>query len=308
MVRLCTSNEATTAVPGKAYMWPLPEDHAEVVICGNSASLPCRALFMMCKQFSLPADMCGIDFAKDLNSPEHVAVNPIHSIPCALVYDKSKPEAPPVSINGGEAIVYFLKEKFGNLIPDSFIPSDPLKKAAMMQKYFFISTVVYRATMYQYVYPLMGLMSECQYDICKRDFSLGIVEDWAKAGSPFFEGSEPSWADFFFFSLWMGNNWAQNDDIKAPWKHKDVIDQYPATKAIIEAVSKLEGVKHICSTAIGEGDAPVELVNQTGFFGMLAKEMPGNARKFNFTEGGTVHPNMVGYSEDKGKYDMPLSL
>jgi len=294
---------------GKTYMWPVPEDHSEVVICGNGASVPCRALFMVIKQFDLPVDMCGIDFQKHLYTPEHLAVNPIHSIPVALIYDPTKPDAAPVSINGSEAIIIFLKDKFGDLIPETFISSDPTKKAAMMQKFFFVSTTVYRATMYQYVYPTMGLMSECQYDICKRDFSLGIVEDWAKAGSPYFEGAEPSWADFFFYSLWQGNNWVGNDDFKdLPWRHKDVIDKYPASKAIIDAVAALEGVKHVSSTPLGEGDAPVEMVNATGFFGMLAKQMPGNARKFNFTDGGTMHPNMVGYSEEKGKFDMPRTL
>lgn len=307
---LCAAETPQKNADPTTYMWqnPLPADHSEVIICGNSGSVPCRALFMMCKEFDIPADLCGIDFAKHLYSPEHLAVNPIHSLPVALVYDKSKPDVPPVSINGCEAIVYFLKEKYSSLIPESFIPSDPLKKAAMMQKYFFISTVVYRATMYQYVYPLFGLMSECQYDVCKRDFSLGIVEDWAKAGSPYFEGKEPTFADFFLFSLWMGNNWVQNDDFDLPWKHKDVIDEYPATKAIIEGVGKLEGVKHVCATAIGEGDAAIDIVNATGFFGMLAKEMPGNARQFNFTDGGKMHPNMVGYSEEKDKFDMPHTL
>jgi len=293
---------------GKAYMWPVPADHAKVVVCGNSASLPCRALFMTIKHFNLPVDMCGIDMAKDLNSPEHLEVNPIHSIPVALVYDKSKPDALPVSISGCESIIYFLKDTFGDLIPDSFISSDPIKKAKMMQKYFFINGVVYRSTMYQYVYPLFGLMTECQYDICKRDFSLDIVEDWAKAGTPYFEGTEPSWADFFWYSLWLGNNWAAIDDIKVPWKHMDVIDKYPASKAIIEKVALLAGPKHVYGTAIGEGDASAEMVNSTGFFGMLSKTMPGNARKFAFEV--PVHPNMVAYvGEDAKKaIDMPLTL
>jgi len=294
--------------PGKEYMWPVPEEHADIVICGNGASLPCRALFMTIKHFDLPVDMCGIDFAKDLNSPEHLAVNPIHSIPCALVYDSSKPGSEPVSINGGEAIIYFLKDTFGDLIPDSFISANPAKKAEMMQKYFFMSTVVYRSTMYQYVYPVMGLMSECQYDICKRDFSLDIVEQWANKGSPYFQGTEPSWADFYFHSLWMGNNWVGNDDFKGlPWRHKDVIDKYPASKKIIELVGELEAVKYVNSTGLGEGSPSVELVNQTGFFGMLAKEMPGNARKFNYNT--AVHPNAVAYVGDAAaQINMPLTL
>jgi len=298
----------TVAPDGKAYMWPTPADRAEVVVCGNSASLPCRALFMTIKHFNLPVDMCGMDFAKDLNSPEHLKVNPIHSLPVALVYDKTKPEALPVSISGCEPIIYFLKDKFGDLIPDSFISSDPVKKAEMMQKYFFINNVVYRSTMFQFVYPLIGLMTECQYDLCKRDFSLTVVEDWAKAGTPYFQGAEPSWADFFWYSLWLGNNWAANDDINAPWKHKDVIDKYPASKAIIEAVAELKGPKHVYGTAIGEGDASIEMVNSTGFFGQLAKEMPGNARKFAWET--PVHPNAVAYvPEDMQKMiNMPLTI
>ena len=74
----------------------------------------------------------------------------------------------------------------------------------------FINGVVYRSTMYQYVYPTMGLMTECQYDLCKRDFALDQVESWAKLhAGPFFFGDSPTIADLVWASLWLGNNWVQ---------------------------------------------------------------------------------------------------
>ena len=62
-------------------MWPPPEDHAEVVLCGNCASLPCRTVWHMARMFDLPVDICGIDFAKNLYSEECLALNPVHSVP-----------------------------------------------------------------------------------------------------------------------------------------------------------------------------------------------------------------------------------
>jgi len=294
---------------GKSYMWPVPKDHAEVVLCGSGSSLPCRVVFMMAKHFKLPVDLCGIDFAKHLYSPECLKVNPIHSMPFMVVYPKEGGE--PEGINGSEAITTYLANKFRDLIPESFFPADPLANARMMQKTTFICNVAYRATMYQYVYPTLGLMSECQYDICKRDFALQTVEDWAaqKAGQPYFEGEKPSLADFYWYNLWLGNNWVANDDFKLPWKHKDVIDKYPASKKIIQAVEALEGPAAVIMQSLGEGDAPITVINSTGMFGNLAKKMPGNARQFNFTDGGTMHPNFVMYAGDKRRnFDIPLTI
>jgi len=288
-------------------MWPPPEDHSDVVLCGGCGSVPCRAVFFMVKHFNLPVDLCGIDFSKDLYSPECLKVNPIHSIPFMMVYPKEE-GGEPTGINGSDAIALYLVNRFRDLIPESFLPSDPLEQAKVMEKATFISDVVYRATMYQYVYPLMGLMTECQYDACKRDFSLQIVEDWAKEGSPYFMGTEPSFADFYWYSLWLGNNWVQNDDFDLPWRHMDVIEKYPASKKIIEAVAELDGPKTVFSLVIGEGDASAELISSTGFFGLLSKKLPGNARKFNWS--GDVHPNFVAFAEPETKavYDMPLNL
>ena len=136
-----------------------------------------------------------------------------------------------------------------------------------MEKVAFISNVCYRATMYQYVYPTMGLMTECQYDICKRDFSLDIVEGWAKENDgPYFCGANPSLADLYWVNLWLGNNWVMNDDFELPWKHKDVIDKYPASKKIIDGMLEIPAVKTVCDQSLGEGDAGVTTVNATGLF------------------------------------------
>lgn len=305
------ASEDSAAKPhGYMWSWPLPEGHSDVVVCGNSGSTPCRALFMMIKHLNLPVDLVGIDYTKHLYSPDCLKVNPIHSIPFMLVFDGDDDK--PTSINGSEAIACFLADRYSDLVGD-FLPKDPLQRAKVMEKLHFISGTAYRATQYQYVYPLFGsgLMTECQYDICKRDFSLNIIEDWAKdeTSGAFFEGAQVTFADFFFYSLWMGNNWVQGEQFKElPWRHCDVIDKFPSSKALIDAVADLEAVKTVVSTAIGEGDAPIELVNATGFFGMIATSMPGNARKFNNTDGGEMHPNMAMYSEDKAKYDQPKTI
>ena len=59
--------------------------------------------------FDLPVDLCGVDFAKDLNSPECLAVNPVHSLPFAIVYGADGKQT---GINGSEAICTFLIKKY----------------------------------------------------------------------------------------------------------------------------------------------------------------------------------------------------
>ena len=81
-------------------------------------------------QFKLPVDLCGIDFAKDLNSPECLEVNPVHSLPFLVAYRDGKR----VGINGSEAIVDYLCHKYRSLVPETFYPSDPLERASILEK------------------------------------------------------------------------------------------------------------------------------------------------------------------------------
>jgi glutathione S-transferase len=255
--------------------------------------------------FDLPVDICGIDFAKNLYSEECLALNPVHSVPFMVVYKDGKK----TGINGSEAITTFLVQKYRDKVPESFMPSDPLAQAEVNEKVAFILNPTYRATMYQYVYPMMGLMTECQYDICKRDFCLNQVEAWAKAKEgPYFFGAEPSLADLYWLNLWLGNNWVAADDFDLPWRHKDVIGKFPASKAIIDAMLEIPAIKTLNASACGEGDAPIDIINATGFFGLLAKKLPGNARKFDHPAGAAVHPNMVPYSDKKAEIDQPTTL
>lgn len=288
-------------------MWPPPEDHADDVVCGVGMSMPCRMVFWIVKQFDLPVDICGIDFAKDLNSPACLEVNPIHSLPFMVAYGK---DGSKTGINGSEAILDYLCSKYRDKVPDSFYPADPLAKAKVMEKFNHIQSTCYRATMYQYVYPLMGLMTECQYDLCKRDFALGIVEDWAK-GSPgtFLTGENPTVADFVLASLFCGNNWVQDEAFKGlPWRHCDVIDQYPASKKAIDAVLALKGVAEINDLNL-EGAPGCNLWNTVIAKDALGKEL-NKGRNFAVVgaEGGPMlHPNAVPYVPGmKEYYDKPL--
>eukprot|EP00961_Rhodomonas_salina_P039954 537251-Rhodomonas_salina.2 len=165
---------------GKTYMWPPPADHAEVVFCGSTGSVPCRVPMFMIKMFKLPVDFCGVSFPDNLYSQvvstvcvrscatpgadytlcccqECLEINPIHSYPWLLVYEAG--EAQPLSINGSEAIITFLVQQYRDMIPDSFYSKSPAKAAVMMQKVYHILGTTYRATMYQYVYALFGMMS-----------------------------------------------------------------------------------------------------------------------------------------------------
>lgn len=269
----------------------------------------------MVKMFDLPVDLCAIDFATQLYSPELLALNPIHSLPFLVNY---APDGKATCINGSEAITLYLVNKFRSQVPDAFLPSDPLANADILSKAAFIMNVAYRATMYQYVYPLMGLMSECQYDLCKRDFALDTIEAWGAASEGnFLTGSEATLADLYWYNLWLGNNWVANDEPFAslPWRHKDVIDKYPASKLAIESTAALEGVQAVDAWTLADPDRgnpeqgglqvpSIQVVNATGMFGMLKPPIPVG-RNFK-QDGDMMHPNFVGYSEQKAEFDKPI--
>jgi glutathione S-transferase len=260
------------------------------------------------KLFDLPVDLCAVDFATQLYSPELLALNPVHSMPFLLVYKDGKPTA----INDSSAIMAYFIQKFRAQIPESFAPSDPLEMAQVNEKVSFIMGVCYRSTMYQYVYPTMGLMTECQYDACKRDFCLDIVEGWAKASESKFFGEAVSYADLCWYSLWLGNNWIKTaPGLEAlPWTHAGAIDKYPASKAIIEACGELDAVKQVddwaqFSEEKNEDGSPkiqVASINyaiDNGLFGMLSMDKMAKVRGFKI-DGDTIHPNMVPYSGEAG--------
>lgn len=221
----------------KTYAYPPPDDHAEDIAMVAGASLPCRVISWIIKAFDLPVDLCGIDFAKDLMTPENLKLNPVHSLP----FLRSHEGGSETGINGSEAILDFLCSKYREQVPDSFYPSAPLARAKVMEKFHFINVVAYRATMYQYVYPTMGLMSECQYDLCKRDFALDTIEAWCKESSgQFMCGDAPCVASYVLASLYVGNCWVQDAKFEGlPWRHCDVIEKYPCTKRVIDAVLAL---------------------------------------------------------------------
>jgi glutathione S-transferase len=285
----------------KTYMYPPPEDHKEDVLCIVGISLPCRVCAYIVKLFDLPVDLCAIDFATQLYSPELLELNPVHSLPFLIAYKGSEK----VCINGSEAISVYLINKYRSKVPESFFPSEPLAAAKVNEKVAFIMNVAYRSTMYQYVYPTMGLMSECQYDACKRDFALDVVEGWAKANSSKFFDAEVTLADLCWYSLWLGNNWVKTAEgmDKLPWKHADVIDKYPASKAIIEACAALPGVKEVDGWCVFEGSYQIASItqwNDGGAFGMLKIDNMAKTRTFKF-DGPTIHPNQVPYAGDAGK-------
>jgi len=278
-------------------MFPPPGDHAEDVLFCSSVSNPCRVLMYIVKLFNLPVDFCGIDFAKDLNCDAALEKNPIHSVPWLNAYQSG---GNAVGINGSETIIDYLCSKYRPLIPDTFYPLDPLERADTMQKYHFINSVLYRSTVYQYVYPMMGLMTECQYDLCKRDFALNIVNEWCQS-SAYLGGGEPCVADLALVSLHLNCLWTSNEKFDAlpiKWE-RDLLPRYSNLKRVIDNVLDNYSVKEVHSTALGENCPSANMWNEAIAPQLLAKEMPGKGRDFCFDnppdKGGMIHPNVVPY-------------
>lgn len=291
----------TSTSASKTYVYPPPDDRADDVLCAVGISLPCRVCIYMVKMFDLPVDICGVDFATQLYSPELCELNPIHSLPFLLTYKDGKATC----INGSEAITAYFIAKFRSKVPDSFFPSDPLAAAQMNEKVSFVMGVCYRATMYQYVYPAMGLMSECQYDACKRDFALDIVEGWAKSSSgDFLTGESITLVDCCWYSLWLGNNWIKKIEgkDKLPWTHEGAIEKYPNSKKAIDKCATVDAIKQGDDWAAAKGDIQCPSINaaiEMGMFGMLKPDNMAKNRTFKFT-GDMIHPNQVPYAGEAG--------
>lgn len=285
----------------KSYVYPPPDDRADDVLCAVGVSFTCRICLWIVQMFDLPVDLCGVDFATQLYSPELLDMNPIHSLPFLLAYKDGKATC----INGSEAIIPYLISKYRSKVPDSFFPSDLVAAAQMNEKVAFITNVAYRSTLAQYVYPTMGLMTECQYDICKRDFALDIIENWAKnSGGDFLLGESVTLADLAWYSLWLGNNWIKNMEgkDKLPWTHEGVADKYPNSKKAIDKCASVDAIKAGCDWAVAKGDiqcASINMAIEKGFFGMLKVDNFAKTRTFKL-DGDTIHPNQVPYAGDAG--------
>jgi len=290
--RFLLSSQEIAGEP-KSYMFPPRDDATEDVLCTSPGSVPCRVCMYVVKAFALPVDFCGIDFAKDLFSAGALALNPIHSVP--FLINKTAGSAA-VGINGSETILEYLCAKYAHLVPETFLPSQPLKRAKVMEKVNFISIVLYRATMYQYCYPLMGLMSECQYDLCKRDFALDVVEAWCKEGADI-GGSSPTLADFWLASLHMGNCWTSDtsfDALPVKWE-RDLLPKYPSMQATILALLANEGVQSVNTTSISEAAMDIVSFNKFASPKFLAKQLPAGRDFVYDRKDGMVHPNAVAF-------------
>jgi len=269
-------------------------------------SCACRPLMYMIELFNLPIDFCGIDFGKDLNSEACLKLNPIHSIPFMVVNDNGEN----ASFNGGEAILSFLLLKYRDMIPSSFYPSDPLSQAKLWEKYHFVHSVLERATLYQYVLPLMGMMSECQYDLCKRDFALNMVEGWCSKGK-FVCGDTLSFVDLDLLSVHQTNMFNQHESFDVPWKWAEKLPNYPSMHRLLtETLPKMDAILKINTTSLGDGAPATILFQEQVAHNVLPHKLPGRGRMFQYdASDGMIHPNAVPYlpTEMKNIFDKPVA-
>mmetsp|Transcript_25682 Transcript_25682/g.59201 ORF Transcript_25682/g.59201 Transcript_25682/m.59201 type:complete len:292 (+) Transcript_25682:41-916(+) len=289
-------------MPLTAYPTPLPADKKTGdVIYGAANSTPCRFVWCIVSMFDLPVDLAHIDWATDLRSPETLAENPIHSVPWLKNLDTG------VCINGSESIAAYLVAKYRAQIADSFMPSDPLAAGVVSEKVAFIMSTMYRATMYQNIYPLMGLMTECQYDICKRDFTFSICEDWASKGKGM-GGAEVTMADLAYYCVHMGNSWVDDDETFShlPWRLKNVKSKYANLMKVVGRCESHPGIQAIDKIDLGPTRPNIMAMIGGGakmFFGQA--KLPKGRTFAHLAE--TIHPNDVIYTpaEVKATVDIP---
>jgi len=239
-------------------------------------------------------------------APENLKMNPIHSMPWLGAYKNGTVEG----INDSLAIVEYLCMKYAGNVPDSFMGgSNPLKKAKHLEKANILKDTLYRATMYQYVYPMFfGLMTECQYDLCKRDFCLEIVEEWCKDGI-YLGAAEPSISDFYLVSLHMGMMWNHKPEFKRKWEWEKVLpSKYPNMWKVINKMLAVPAVKEV-----HEANPSEKICGANTWADMVApmvgqKEMPGEGREFVYDHPkGMVHPNLISMSDHGKDFVKPIT-
>jgi len=221
--------------------------------------MPCRACMYLIEMFDLPVDFCGVDFAKDLHSTSLLKLNPIHSLPCMGVRSGNEENG----VNGSEAIISYLLVKFNHKVSDDFWPDNVLQQAKIMEKMHFINSVVYRATVYQYAYPCMGLMSECQYDLCKRDFALKQVETWCSESGDYLAGSSMSVADLYLAALDMACHMTQAPKFSnLPWRWCTSIREFPMIDKTLQLLKQHPAIHRVNTTPLGENCCDAHTWNQ----------------------------------------------
>jgi len=146
----------------------------------------------------------------------------------------------------------------------------------------------------------MGLMSECQYDLCKRDFALKIVDDWSES-SAYLGGEELCVADLALVSLHVNCLWTKDEKFNAlpiKWE-RDLLPKYGGLKRVIDHLLGNPSVSEVNATALGENCPSADVWNEAIAPQMVAHEMPGKSREFCFDhpqdKGGMIHPNAVPY-------------
>jgi len=305
----------------KVYMWPEEGDwasvkeHSEDVLVVFPISAACTPVMMLAKECGLPVDFCGINYQTDLNGKVALALNPIHSAPFLLVFENGDPQ-PAYAINDSLAIINYLAVKYANMIPDHVLPVEAGPRGKVMEKTQFINGVLYRSTAYQYIYPLIGLMTECQYDISKRDFAMEIVDKWcADSGSAFLSGKDkPGYADFALAAIHGTNCWTRDESFNVAIKwERDLLPKYPNMKKCIDALLEYPAIKEVRNVTIGDPQVTncPSTETWTNFVAKQAmgNEMPADGRMFKFDAEKIPHPNWLlapGMEETRKLFDMPI--
>lgn len=215
-----------------------PSKPGKLKMMANSA--PCRAVMYLIEHDQLNVELVPCDLMKGEHmTPENLKENPKHTIPWYVEGSGSDE----VVINDSVAIMKYLALRNGSTL----YPTDPAQQAKVDEQMLYSAGSVYRATIYQYVYPFLGWGMETVsgYDTAKTDDVLKIVNGFLEK-STFLAGDSMSLADLQLFAVLACNEWVRNGkkwEKEIKWKFFDELKKYPALKAWYEAMAERDFVK-----------------------------------------------------------------
>lgn len=124
-------------------------------------------------------------------SEEYQAINPAGTVPTLVDGD--------ITLFDSSAIAIYLVEKYGK--DDSLYPKDPIKRAKVNEKLFYVATTVF-STGTQIFFPaIFGTASEIDQAVIKKFDRIFATIETILTANKYFAGETMTLPDFFLWSL-----------------------------------------------------------------------------------------------------------
>ncbi|XP_037037906.1 glutathione S-transferase 1-1-like [Bradysia coprophila] len=158
----------------------------------NIASPPARFAVVTASHLGLDVDLKSVNLGEgEQFKPEYLAINPAGTVPALLDGD--------LMISDSSAISIYLVDKYAN--DDSLYPKDPVKRAKVNEKLFYIAGTVFQ-TGTLIIFPVIfGSSTEINQDVVKKFDRIFKTIETFLSETKFIAGDSLTLPDLFLWSL-----------------------------------------------------------------------------------------------------------